>query len=178
MDFNSLCQGNALYVFKKSEKPILLIGTVKTKTNPQPKFGQGVNNIFQNVVNITVSYENGKEETFTDVPTNAEVAQTDDANTIFSGSETAMTSVIDGIVATSAKVLESIKYHKQIVDNKETWRAMLNPHYAKEQEREKSLAEMERRQAATEKMLEKIQGDNTEILGMLKKLMGGEETKK
>lgn len=156
MDFNSMGSGSPFYVLRKS-KPSLSIGTVKSKTNPQPKLQTGAtvfngNNI-QQVVNITVTIDD-KDEVFADVPTNAEVAQTADA--IFTGSQTAMTSVVENFISQSRKALEMVDYHKSVLTEGDKMLEQLNPKYADDKRQARTIAELEKRQTETDKKLDKV----------------------
>ncbi|MBQ3689369.1 MAG: hypothetical protein II937_05805 [Bacteroidales bacterium] len=177
MDFNSLGQGSPFYVLNKTEKPILRIGTVKSKTTPQPKYQQGTNAFnttnLQQVINITATID-GKDEIFSDIPFNVEVAKIGE-NLIFSGSQTAMSAVVENLIQTSKKALEQVNYHKTMIDEGDRILEFLNPKYADEKRQAKTISELEKKQAETDKKLDKISTDNAQILAMLKKLTG--ETK-
>ena len=78
MDFNSLVNGNPFYVLRRGEKPILEVGIVKSKTQPRAKFQTQTPNIMtgmqmQQVVDVVATI-NGKDETFSEVPINVEIA--------------------------------------------------------------------------------------------------------
>lgn len=181
MDFNTLGQGSPFYVLNKAEKPILKIGTVQSKTNPQPKFQQGTNafnagNNIQQVINITARF-NGVDEVFTDIPVNVEVAKIGE-NLIFSGSQAAMSAVVENLIQTSKKALEQVEYHKLMIDEGDKILEVLNPKYADEKRQAKTISELEKKQAETDKKLDKISTDNAQILAMLKKLTGDTKSAK
>jgi hypothetical protein len=177
MDFNSLGQGSPFYVLNKTEKPILRIGAVKSKTNPQPKYQQGTNAFnttnLQQVISITATID-GKDEIFSDIPFNVEVAKIGE-NLIFSGSQAAMSAVVENLIQTSKKALEQVDYHKTMIDEGDKILEILNPKYAEDKKQAKTISELEKKQAETDKKLDKISTDNAQILAMLKKLTG--ETK-
>lgn len=180
MDFNSLGIGSPFYVLNKAEKPTLKIGTVKSKTNPQPKYQQGTNAFnaanIQNVVSITATF-NGKDEVFTEIPFNVEVAKIGE-NVIFSGSQTAMASVVENLIQQSKKALEQVEYHKSMISEGDKILEVLNPKYADEKKQAKTISELEKKQAETDKKLDKISIDNAQILAMLKKLTGENKSAK
>ena len=45
MDFNSLGNGQPFYVLRKGEKPILEVGSVKSKSQPRAKFNTSTPNV-------------------------------------------------------------------------------------------------------------------------------------
>lgn len=165
MDFNSLTNGNPFYVLRKSEKPTLLVGVVKSKTQPRPQYQSNVPNVFAGsnvpqVVTIVATID-GREETFTDIPLNVEIAQR--GNDTFSGSREAMLQAVDAMIQTSKKALEMVEYHKVVRDEGEKMLEVLNPRYAEEKKQAKTISELERRQAEQESKLDSI-------LSILKKL--------
>ena len=78
MDFNSLGNGSPFYILRQGEKPILEVGVVKSKSQPRAKFPTQTPNLMQGMqmqqVIDVVATLNGKDETFTDVPVNVEIA--------------------------------------------------------------------------------------------------------
>ena len=79
MDFSSLGNGNPFYVLRKGEKPILEVGVVKSKTQPRAKWPTQNPNVMaglqvQQVIDVVATI-NGKDETFSEIPINVEIAQ-------------------------------------------------------------------------------------------------------
>lgn len=177
MDFNSLGQGSPFYVLNKADKPSLKIGTVKSKTNPQPKYQNGTNAFntanIQNVVSITATFD-GKDEVFPEIPINVEVAKIGE-NVIFSGSQTAMASVVENLIQSSKKALEQVEYHKTMIVEGDKILEILNPKYAEDKKQAKTISELEKKQAETDKKLDKISSDNAQILSMLKRLTNNQQ---
>ena len=166
MDFNSLGQGAPFYVLRKSDKPTLLIGTVKSKTPPQARYqAQSVPTAFngtniQQVINLTATID-GNDETFTDIPFNVEVAQSGDK--IFSGSREAMISVVDNLITQSKKALNEVEYHKRMIAEGDKILETLNPKYAAEKEQAQTINQLS-------KKFSKIEADNAKMMAMLTKL--------
>lgn len=173
MDFNSLAVGNPFYVLRKSEKPTLEVGVVKSKTQPQPKYQpQAVPSAFngtniQNVVTITATI-NGRDEVFSEIPVNVEVAAR--GNDTFSGSREAMLQVVDAMIQTSKKALELVDYHKLVKVEGEKMIEVLNPRYAEEKRQARTISDLEKRQTESERKLDSI-------LSILQKLDSPTQTK-
>ena len=132
MDFNSLVNGNPFYVLRRGEKPILEVGIVKSKTQPRAKFQTQTPNIMtgmqmQQVVDVVATI-NGKDETFSEVPINVEIAAR--GNDTFSGSREAMLQAVDAMLQTSKKAIEQVPYHKSVISETEKMLEVLNPQYA------------------------------------------------
>ena len=165
MDFSSLGQGSPLYILRQGEKPTLDVGTVKAKTPPHVKFPTSTPNLMtglqpQQVIDITVTL-NGKDETYNDIPVGVEIAAK--GNVTFSGSREAMLQAVDNMLQTSKKALEQVTFHKSVIAESEKMLEVLNPQYAENKKQARTISDLERRQADTDKKLDTI-------LGILQKL--------
>lgn len=158
MDFNSLASGNPFYVLRKAEKPLLEVGVVKSKTQPRAKFPTQTPNIMagvpiQQVIDIVATI-NGKDETFSEIPVNVEIAAR--GNDTFSGSREAMLQAVDAMLQTSKKAIEQVSYHKSVIVESEKMLVVLNPRYAEEKKQARTIKTLEERQAATDAKLDSI----------------------
>ena len=129
MDFSSLGNGNPFYVLRKGEKPILEVGMVKSKTQPRAKWPTQNPNVMaglqvQQVIDVVATI-NGKDETFSEIPINVEIA-------------------------------EQIPYHKVVISETEKMLEVLNPQYAENKKQARTIIDLERRQADTDKKLDTI----------------------
>ena len=131
MDFQSLGQGSPFYILRQGEKPILEVGVVKQKSQARAKFPTQTPNIMQGMqvqqVIDVIATINGKDETFSEIPINVEIAQR--GNVTFSGSREAMLQAVDAMLQTSKKALEQIPYHKSVISESEKMMEALNPQY-------------------------------------------------
>ena len=158
MDFSSLWNGNPFYVLRKGEKPILEVGVVKSKTQPRAKWPTQNPNVMaglqvQQVIDVVATI-NGKDETFSEIPINVEIAQR--GNDTFTGSREAMLQAVDSMLQTSKKAIEQIPYHKVVVSETEKMLEVLNPQYAENKKQARTISDLERRQADTDKKLDTI----------------------
>lgn len=165
MEINSLTNGSPFYVLKKGERPMLEIGTVKSKSQPRPQYQTQTPNLlngmnFQQVVDLTVTI-NGSDRVFSGIPLNVEIAA--QGNETFSGSREAMLQAVDNMLQTSKKALEQIPLHKNVIAESEKMLEALNPRYAEEKKQARTISDLEKRQAATDAKLDSI-------LSILKKL--------
>ena len=162
---NSLGIGNPFYVLRRGEKPVLEVGVVKSKSQPRAKFPTQTPNIMQGmqlqqVIDVTATIS-GKDEVFSDIPVNVEIAAR--GNDTFSGSREAMLQAVDAMLQTSRKALDQIPYHKGVIAESEKMLETLNPQYAENKKQARTISDLERRQADTDKKLDTI-------LGILQKL--------
>lgn len=158
MDFSSLGNGNPFYVLRKVEKPILEVGVVKSKTQPRAKWPTQNPNVMaglqvQQVIDVVATI-NGKDETFSEIPINVEIAQR--GNDTFTGSREAMLQAVDSMLQTSKKAIEQIPYHKVVISETEKMLEVLNPQYAENKKQARTISDLERRQADTDKKLDTI----------------------
>lgn len=165
MDIQSLTNGCPFYVLKKGERPILEVGTVKSKSQPRPQYQTSTPNLmnglnFQQVVDLTVTI-NGSDRVIPNIPINVEIAAM--GNETFSGSREAMLQAIDTMLQTSKKALEQVSFHKSVIQESEKMLEILNPRYAEEKRQARTISDLEKRQSATDQKLDSI-------LSILKKL--------
>lgn len=158
MDFSGLGNGNPFYVLRKGEKPILDVGVVKSKTQPRAKWPTQNPNVMaglqvQQVIDVVATI-NGKDETFSEIPINVEIAQR--GNDTFTGSREAMLQAVDSMLQTSKKAIEQIPYHKVVISETEKMLEVLNPQYAENKKQARTISDLERRQADTDKKLDTI----------------------
>lgn len=158
MDFQSLGQGSPFYILRQGEKPILEVGVVKQKSQARAKFPTQTPNIMQGMqvqqVIDVVATINGKDETFSEVPINVEIAQK--GNVTFSGSREAMLQAVDAMLQTSKKALEQIPYHKSVISESEKMMEALNPQYAENKQQARTIQDLQERADKQEKMLSDI----------------------
>ena len=151
------------------------VGVVKTKSQPRAKFPTQTPNIMQGmqmqqVIDVTATI-NGKDETFTEIPINVEIAAR--GNDTFSGSREAMLQAVDAMLQTSKKAIEQVPYHKGVIAESEKMLEVLNPQYAENKKQARTIQSLEEKQRATEQQLSGMQNQIGEMLGILRSLNGG-----
>ncbi len=174
MDFNNLSNGMPFYVLRKSDKPTLEVGVVKSKTQPRAKFPTQTPNIMagvqmQQVVDVTVTI-NGKDEVFSEIPINVEIAAR--GNDTFSGSREAMLQAVDAMLQTSKKAIDQVPYHKGVIAESEKMLEVLNPQYADNKRQARTIQSLEEKQKATDQKLATLEAQNAEMLSILRTLNG------
>lgn len=150
--------GSPFYVLRKGEKPVLETGVVKTKSQPRAKFPTQTPNIMQGmqmqqVIDVTVTI-NGKDEVFSEIPINVEIAAR--GNDTFTGSREAMLQAVDAMLQTSKKAIEQVPYHKSVIAESEKMLEVLNPQYAENKKQARTISDLEHRQAVTDEKLDSI----------------------
>jgi hypothetical protein len=123
----------------------------------------------QQVVDIVATF-NGKDETFSGLPINVEIAQK--GNDTFSGSREAMLQAVDAMLQTSKKAIEQIPYHKSVISESEKMLEVLNPQYAENKQNARVIQSLQEKQKAQEQQLADLKAQNTEMLNILRQLNG------
>lgn len=174
MEFSALTNGMPFYVLRKSDKPFLEVGVVKSKSQPRAQYPMQTPNVgmglqMQQVIDITATI-NGKDETFPNLPINVEIAQK--GNDTFSGSREAMLQAVDAMLQTSKKAIEQIPYHKLVISESEKMLETLNPQYAENKQNARVIQSLQEKQKAQEQQLSELKAQNTEMLNILRQLNG------
>lgn len=157
--FQGLRRNSLLYVLDKGENPNLRIGQVISTSNPQTKYPT-FNNGFtpqpmETVVDVRVKL--GDEEVdFKQLPANGQIAN--DKNLVVSDNKDAMSAEVDAMLRQSKAVLESVDYHKRVVDSCEGMLQQLNPQIAKEKEQTEKINKLEGKVSGIEGKIDKMMG--------------------
>lgn len=162
MDFNSLGAGSPFYILTKREgqKPLLEVGTVKEKVLQQSQYQfQAVPNALNGMsaqpqmVRIVVNID-GSDRVIPDVPASVEIAAK--GHSTYTGSPKAMMQAVDAMMQTSKAEIERESYNKAVLAEGERMMEVLNPRYAEEKQRDRTIKSLEARQTETDKKLDTI----------------------
>lgn len=164
MDFTSLQAGQPVYILQKSEKPVLQVGVVKSKGDPKSHYQTNTPNILnglaamqgQNLVVDIVATVNGADVPFSNLPVNAETSSYNNGQTFISCSREAMLQAVDAMIQSSKKALEQVDYHKVVLTEGERMLETLNPTYAADKERDRTIRELVDHRKETDSKLDQI----------------------
>lgn len=157
--FQGLRTNSLFYVLDKGENPNLRIGQVVSVSNPQTKY-PAFNNGFtpqpmETVVDVRVKL--GDEEVdFKQLPANGQIAN--DKNLVVSDNKDAMSTEVDAMLRQSKAILESVDYHKRVVESCEGMLQQLNPQIAKEKEQTEKINKLEGKVSGIEGKIDKMMG--------------------
>lgn len=160
MDFNSLGQGSPFYIIQKSDKPTLQVGLVKSKSNPKPQYQAQTPGIFTgtiptNVVDVVVTVD-GNDVPFSNLPVGLDHSTYNNGNTFVSCNREATLQEVDTMIQSSKKALEQENYHKTVISEGEKMLEVLNPRYAEEKQRDRTISELVEHRKETDSKLDKI----------------------
>ena len=128
-------------------------------SNPQTKYPT-FNNGFtpqpmETVVDVKVKL-NDEEVDFKQLPANGQIAN--DKNLVVSDNKEAMSAEVDTMLRQSKAILESVDYHKRVVDSCEGMLLQLNPQIAKEKEQAEKISKLEGKVSGMEGKLDRMMG--------------------
>ena len=134
--FNTLKQNSLFYIFDKNINPNIKIGKVKNiSTNPQ-NYG-----LANQEIDITIDV-NGDTYEFKKIPANLSIVSPS-KGIIISDNVEDMTKEVEVTINNSQQIIDSIDYHKSILDAKDNLLSVLNPRFAREKEQESKLIALE-----------------------------------
>lgn len=157
--FQGLRTNSLFYVLDKGENPNLRIGQVVSVSNPQTKYPT-FNNGFtpqpmETVVDVKVKL--GDEEVdFKQLPANVQIAN--DKNLVVSDNKDVMSAEVDAMLRQSKAILESVDYHKKVVESCEGMLQQLNPQIAKDKEQTEKINKLEGKVSGIEGKIDKMMG--------------------
>lgn len=157
--FQGLRANSLFYVLDKGENPNLRVGQVVSVSNPQTKY-PAFNNGFtpqpmETVVDVKVKL-NDEEVDFKQLPANGQIAN--DKNLVVSDNKDAMSAEVDAMLRQSRAILESVDYHKRVVESCEGMLQQLNPQIAKEKEQTEKINKLEGKVSGIEGKIDKMMG--------------------
>lgn len=109
----------------------------------------------ETVVDVKVKL-NDEEVDFKQLPANGQIAN--DKNLVVSDNKEAMSAEVDTMLRQSKAILESVDYHKRVVDSCEGMLLQLNPQIAKEKEQAEKISKLEGKVSGMEGKLDRMMG--------------------
>lgn len=166
--FQGLRQGSLFYILEKSDTPVLKTGQVVSVSQPAPKynttFAPGQQFGMETIVDISVKVGNDTVD-FKQLPSSLSIANFGDNGVVVSESKEAMSAEVEAMLRTSRQVVESVDYHKRVIESCDKMLRELNPRFAKEKEQEEKIGTLE-------KKMNGMEGTLGDIKEMLSKALG------
>ena len=158
--FSNLRTNSQIYILHKESTPYIEIGQVMSVSQPQPRFPvTNFMNPQELVVDVVVKI-NGNDITLQKLPANLDVADQGTANgaLVITTSREAMNSEVDSLRQKSLSILNSIDYHKKIVQDCELLLQRLNPEFAEQKQQKQEI--------------DTLKSQMSEMMASIKDLMG------
>lgn len=147
--FSALGQNNVFYILDKNSKPTLKVGkVVKVNTNPQ-YYG-----LANQEIDITVDV-NGDSYEFKKIPANLSIVSPSNGIVISDNVED-MTREFETMIKLSQQAIDTIDYHRGVIDSKDEILSILNPRFAKEKERDEDINKLKDKMGGIESKMDKI----------------------
>lgn len=155
--FSSLRVNSQLYVLHKDTLTVD-IGNVVSVSAPTPKFPvTNFMNPQEYIVDIVVAIKDNNI-TFSKLPANLDIADQGAAgNIIIATSKEAINSEIQGLKQKSQSILNSLEYHKQVIDKCDKLLQDLNPEFAEQRQQKEEI--------------DTLKTQMSEMMGSIKELM-------
>ena len=138
--FSNLRTNSQIYMLHKGASPYVEVGQVVSVSQPQPKFPVTNFMVPQEMVVDIVVRVNDANITLSKLPANLDIAdQGPDGNVVITTSREAMNSEVDSLRQKSLGVINSMDYHKKIVQDCEVLLQRLNPEFADQKQQKQEL---------------------------------------
>ena len=139
--FSNLRTNSQVYILHKDTTPYIEVGSVVNVTQPVPRFP--VTNFMapqELVVDVTVKI-NDNNITLQKLPANLDIADQGVANgaIVITTSREAMNSEVDSLMQKSLSIINSVDYHKKIVQDCEILLQRLNPEFAEQKQQKQEI---------------------------------------
>ncbi len=167
--FQSLRPNSQLYILHRSTA-ILEKGCVVSVSAPTPDFskppiyGQPQEMIVDLIVKI-----NNQDIPFKKIPANRDVADSKGDNVVISCSREAMNAEVMSLKQQSSSILDSVNYHKDIIEKCDTILLDLNPEYAEKQQQQTEINSLKQQMGEMSKSIADLMELNEKLMTQLKK---------
>ena len=159
--FSTLRQNSPIYVLDKKESPVLKKGIIETVSPQRSRTGSFYGQPMDMIVDIRVNID-GTSQEFKNIPANLSIAN--DGNIVISETKEAMSTEVDSMLSISKQILESVDYHKDVIEKCEQILKDLNPQFAKDKLQEEKINSLESRIGGVENTLGDIKDMLSKVL--------------
>ena len=159
--FSTLRQNSPIYILDKKSSPILKKGIIETVSPQRSRTGSFYGQPMDMIVDIRVNID-GTSQEFKNIPANLSIAN--DGNIVISETKEAMSTEVDSMLSISKQILESVDYHKDVIEKCEQILKDLNPQFAKDKFQEEKINSLESRIGGVENTLGDIKDMLSKVL--------------
>lgn len=159
--FSTLRLNSPIYILDKKNSPVLKRGIIELVSPQRSKTGSFYGQPSDMVVDITVNIE-GTSQEFKNIPANLTIAS--DGTIVLSETKEALSSEVDALLSLSKQIIDSVDYHKEVIEKCEQILKELNPQFAKDKIQEEKITSLETRIGGVESNLNDIKDMLTKVL--------------
>lgn len=160
--FSNLRANSQLYILHKDSSPYIEVGQVVSVSQPQPRFPvSNFMNPQELVVDVVVKI-NDNNITLQKLPANLDIADqgTNNGAIVITTSREAMNAEVDTLRQKSLSILNSIDYHKKVVQDCELLLQRLNPEFAEQKQQKQEIdmlkSQMSEMMAGMKELMEQL----------------------
>lgn len=171
--FQSLRANNQFYILHKEAVPFVETGNVVSVSAPMPKFPMQANFGQPQEMAVDVVVRIGDNvNTFQKLPANAEIADFGpNGNIVVSSSKEAINSELASMKQKSIDIINSVDFHRSVIEGCDKVLHDLNPEYAERQKQEQELADLRKQMDMMTRNMADLMSANRELIAQLR---GGE----
>ena len=159
--FSTLRQNSPIYILDKKDSPVLKKGIIETVSPQRSRTGSFYGQPMDMIVDIRVNID-GTSQEFKNIPASLSIAN--DGNIVISETKEAMSTEVDSMLSISKQILESVDYHKDVIEKCEQILKDLNPQFAKDKLQEEKINSLESRIGGVENTLGDIKDMLSKVL--------------
>ena len=159
--FSTLRQNSPIYVLDKKDSHVPKKGIIESVSPQRSKSGSFYGQPMDMIVDIRVNID-GTSQEFKNIPANLSIAN--DGNIVISETKEAMSTEVDSMLSISKQILESVDYHKDVIEKCEQILKDLNPQFAKDKFQEEKINSLESRIGGVENTLGDIKDMLSKVL--------------
>ena len=137
--FQNLRTGNTIYVLNKENGLSLEKGTIVSESLPVPKYPLATTFGNQEMLVDIIVKINNQEITYQKLPANSDIADFGNTGIVLSASKEAINSEIVSLKTKSEDIINSVDYHKNIINDCDKLLSELNPDFAERQKQQDEI---------------------------------------
>ncbi len=165
--FSNLRPNSQLYILHKDATPYVELGQVVSVSQPMPRYQTNTFMSPQELVVDIVVNVNGNNITLQKLPANLDVADQGTANgaLFISTSRESMNTEINSLRQKSQDIINSIDYHKKVIQDCEVLLQRLNPEFAEQKQQKQEIdtlkAQISEMRNGMKEIMEFLKKENT-----------------
>ena len=137
--FQNLRAGNTIYVLNRENGLSLETGTIVNVSLPVPKYPLATTFGNQEMLVDIIVKINNQEITYQKLPANSDIADFGNTGIVLSASKEAINSEIISLKTKSEDIINSVDYHKNVINDCDKLLSELNPDFAERQKQQDEI---------------------------------------
>lgn len=168
--FQSVRPNSQIFILHRSDTPSIELGTVTNQPIPRPKyqlptaFGQPQEMVVDLVVKI-----NDRTVNYSSLPAQSDIADSSSngENLVISDSRDAMNAEVLNLKQKSTDIINSVEFHKGLLEQYDKIIAQLNPEFAEKQEQRQELDTLRAQMAEMSRSISALMESNKQLIEKL-----------